>query len=94
MNSLVQRLGQTELGAKLAAIRSASKKFLVARETTTIFPGMAAFARLLRADIELYRAIDPQGKKPLWALVAIMLLLPFLKIVSNITMFWKKWFRF
>ena len=94
MNSLSQRLGQTELGVRMAAIRSASKRYLVTRETMLVFPSMAAFARLLRADIELQHSIDPDKKHPKWALLAIMLLLPFLKLVSNITMFWKKWLRF
>jgi hypothetical protein len=93
MNSLVQRFGQTELGAKMAAISSASKRFLVTRETMSVFPSMAAFARLLEADIALHRSIDPEDKRLLRALVAIGLLRLVLKIVGNITLLWKKWFR-
>jgi hypothetical protein len=47
---------------KLSAIRSASKKFLVTRETMSVFPSMAAFARLLEATIELHRSIDPDDE--------------------------------
>ncbi len=60
----------------------------------TVFPSMAAFARLLRADIGLHRAIDPDGKKPLWALIAIRLLRPALTVVGDITIFYKRWLRF
>jgi hypothetical protein len=54
---------------------------------------MAAFARLLEADIALHRSIDPEDKRLLRALVAIGLLRLVLKIVGNITLLWKKWFR-
>ncbi len=94
MNSLSQRLGQTEFRVRMAAIRSASKRYLVTRETMLVIPSMSAFARLLRADIDLQHSIDPNKKHPKWALIAIMLLLPVLKVVSNITVFWKKWLRF
>jgi hypothetical protein len=59
---------------KFDAVRSASRKFLVTRETMSVFPSLPAFARLLEADIGLHRAIDPDEKKPLWALIAIRLL--------------------
>jgi hypothetical protein len=78
---------------KLEAIRSASKKFLVTRETMSVFPSMAAFARLLQATIDLHHSIDPDEKEPLWAWIAIRLLRFTLTVVGDITMFWKKWFR-
>ena len=85
---------RTELAARIEAIRSASKKFLVTRETMAVFPSVAAFGRLLHADIELHHAIDPDEQKSLWSLIAIALLLLFLKVVGNVTLLWKKWFRF
>ena len=94
MNSLSQRLSQTELVVKLAAIRSASKKFLVTKETMTVFPSMAAFACLLRATIDLYHAVDPDEKDLLWSRIAIGLLRLVLEVFCDMTLFWKKWFRF
>ena len=46
MNSLSQRLGQTELGARMAAIRSASKRYLVTRETMLVIPEHGCFCSL------------------------------------------------
>jgi hypothetical protein len=54
---------------------------------------MAAFARLLRADIELHRSIDPEDERLLWALIAIGLLRLTLKVIGDVTTFWKSWSR-
>jgi hypothetical protein len=79
---------------KLSAIRSASKKFLVTRETMSVFPSMAAFARLLQATIELHRSIDPDDQELPWTRIAIGLLRLVLTVVGDVTLFWKKWLRF
>ena len=76
---------------KLAAILSASKKFLVTRETMSVFPSMEAFARLIDAAIGLHHAIDPEEKESLGTRVAYGLLRLALNVVGDITMFWKKW---
>jgi hypothetical protein len=78
---------------KLAAIVSASKKFLRTREALFAFPGMQAFARLLDATIELHHAIDPEEKQSLGTHIVYRLLRLVLKIVGNVTMFYKKWIR-
>jgi hypothetical protein len=78
----------------LSAIRSASKKFLVTRETANIRPSFPAFARLLEAQIDLHRSIDPNDEEFLWTRIAIRLLRFALEVVGDVTMFWKKWFRF
>jgi hypothetical protein len=46
---------------KLEAVLSASKKFLITRETVFVLPSMEAFARLIDATIELHHAIVPEG---------------------------------
>ena len=75
------------------AIRSASKKFLVTRETVFVLPSLPAFARLVEATLELHDAIDPKRKELLGARVAYGLLRLVLTIVGDVTMFWKKWIR-
>jgi hypothetical protein len=78
---------------KLEAIRSASKKFLVTRETVFVLPSLPAFARLIDATIELYHTIDPEEKKTLGARIAFGLLRLALTIIGDVTMFWKTLFR-
>ena len=81
----------TAYRVKLAAILSASKKYLVTRETVFILPSLPAFARLVDATLELHHAIDPEEKESLGTRVAYGLLRLALNVVGDITMFWKKW---
>ena len=83
----------TAYRTKLDAIRSASRKFLVTRETVLVFPSMEAFARLIDAAIGLHHAIDPEEKESLGTRIAIGLLRLVLTIVGDVTMFWKRRIR-
>ena len=76
---------------KLDAIRSASKRFLVARETQLVLPSLPAFARLLEATIELHHAMVREGKESVSAVIAFRLWRSALTIVGDITLFWKSW---
>ena len=53
----------TAFRTKLAAMLSASKKYLIAQETMSVFPSMQSFARVLEATIELCHTIDPEDAK-------------------------------
>lgn len=75
---------------KLDAIRSASKKFLVARETVFVLPSLQAFSRLLDATIELHHAMVPEGSERLAAIVAFGLWRLVLTTVGDVTMFCKR----
>jgi hypothetical protein len=83
----------TAYRVKLAAILSASKKYLVTRETVFILPSLPAFARLVDATLELHHAIDPEEKESLGTRIAIGLLRLVLTIVGDVTMFWKRRIR-
>jgi hypothetical protein len=75
------------------AIRSASKEFLVTRETANVLPSLAAFSRMLGAAIELYHSIDPKKKESLGHRIAYRLLRRTLQMVGDVTLFGKKWIR-
>jgi hypothetical protein len=83
----------TAYRVKLDAIRAASKKYLVAQENMTVFPNMQSFARLIDAALGLLHSIDPEEKESLGTHIVYRLLRLVLKIVGNVTMFWKKWIR-
>jgi hypothetical protein len=78
---------------KLEAIRSASKRFLVTRETATVLPSIPAFAQMIDAAIDLYHSVDPDEKKSIGRRMAYWLLRLTLVMISDVTMFWKTWFR-
>jgi hypothetical protein len=78
---------------KLEVVRSASKEFLITRETATILPSLPAFARLIDATIGLYHTIDPEEKGTLGMRVFFGLLRLVLTIVGDMTMFWKRRIR-
>jgi hypothetical protein len=78
---------------RFEAVLSASRKFLVTRETMSVFPSLPAFARLLDATIELHHSIDPDEKGFFWARIAIGLLRLVLEVVGDVSMFWKRWIR-
>ena len=83
----------TAFRVKLKAILAASKKYLIAQETMAVFPNMQSFARLIDAAIALHHSIDPDEKESLGTHIVYRLLRLVLKIVGNVTMFWKKWIR-
>jgi hypothetical protein len=83
----------TAFRTKLDAIRAASRKYLIAQENMSVFPGMQSFARLIEAAIGLLRSIDPAEKESLGTHIVYRLLRLVLKIVGNVTMFYKKWIR-
>jgi hypothetical protein len=93
MNSQGQHLERVAFRTKLAAIRAASKKYLVTQETMSVFPNMQSFARLIDAALELHHAIDPEQKESLGTHIVYRLLRLVLTIVGNVTMFYKKWIR-
>jgi hypothetical protein len=78
---------------KWEAIRFASKKFLVARETANVLPSMAAFSRMIDSALALYRVIDPENKESLGHRIAYRLLRVALMRVGDVTLCWKKWIR-
>ncbi len=76
---------------KLDAIRSASKKFLVARETMFVLPSLQAFSRLLDATIELHHSMVQERQESLGAAMAFRLCRVLLTIWSNFTLLRKRW---
>ena len=76
---------------KIDAIRSASKKFLVARETVFVLPSLQAFSRLLDATIELHHSMVQEGKGSLGAAMAFRLWRVVLTIWSDATLLWRRW---
>jgi len=78
---------------KFDAIRAASKKFLVMRETATVLPSMPAFARMIGAAIDLYHSVDPDEKESFGRRLAYRLLRWALTLVGDVTLCWKKWIR-
>ena len=75
---------------KIDVIRSASKKFLVTRETVFVLPSLQAFSRLLEATIELHHSLVPEGKESLGAAVAFRLWRVVLTVWSDATLLWKR----
>jgi len=78
---------------KLAPILAASKKYLIAQENMSVFPNMQSFSRLLDAALGLLHSIDPEEKESLGTHIVYRLLRLILKVIGNITMFWKKRIR-
>jgi hypothetical protein len=78
---------------KLDTIRAACKKYLIAQETMSVFPCMQSFARLIDAAIALHHSIDPDEKESLGTHIVYRMLRLALRIIGDVTMFWKKWIR-
>ena len=76
---------------KFETVMSASRKFLVTRETMSVFPSLPAFARLLEATIDLHHAMVQEGKETVSAVIAFRLWRLALTIVGDVTLFWKRW---
>ena len=76
---------------KLDAIRSASKRFLVTRETQLVLPSLPAFARLLEATIELHHAMVREGKETVSAVIAFRLWRAVLTSWSDVSLLLRRW---
>ncbi len=59
-----------------------------------VFPSLQAFSRLLEATIELHQAMVPEGSDHHAEQFVFRVWWVVLKIVSDVTLLWKRWLRF
>ena len=78
---------------RFQGVMSASKRFLRTREAVHMFPGLRGFIRYVEAIIELHQQIVPE--QPRWpgSLVVFGLYRGGLVVISEATLFWKRWIR-